>query len=62
MPTYVYKCDECNHEFEQRQKMTDSALTTCTKCGKEELNRVITASSFILKGTGWYETDFKHKK
>lgn len=62
MPTYTYRCEQCNHEFEERQSIKDDALTECPECKEPKLKRVITAgSSFILKGDGWYETDFKNK-
>lgn len=62
MPTYEYKCKECEHGFEIVQRMSDDKLTTCPECGKESLTKVISAHAFHLKGEGWYETDFKHKK
>ena len=62
MPTYVYRCEGCKHEFEQRQTMTDDALVDCPECKEPKLKKVITGTGFILKGDGWYETDFKHKK
>lgn len=62
MPTYVYKCEGCDHRFEQRQKMTDDALVECPECKEPKLKKVITGTGFILKGDGWYETDFKHKR
>ncbi len=62
MPTYTYKCNGCDHKFEQQQKITDEPLVDCPACNETKLKRVITGSSFILKGDGWYETDFKHKQ
>ncbi len=61
MPTYTYRCQCCEHEFEEQQKITAEALVECPECNKPELKRLITGSSFILKGDGWYETDFKNK-
>jgi len=61
MPTYTYRCDACKHEFEQQQKITDEALKECPECHESKLKRLITNTSFILKGNGWYETDFKNK-
>lgn len=61
MPTYEYKCKACEHGFETVQRMVDEPLKKCPECGKEELSKVISASGFQLKGTGWYETDFKTK-
>lgn len=60
MPIYEYQCDECGHEFEVMQRMSDDRLTTCPSCNKESLRKLVSAAGFQLKGTGWYETDFKN--
>jgi putative FmdB family regulatory protein len=57
MPIYEYKCAECNEQFEVMQKITDDPLTECTSCGGE-LKKLITSTSFVLKGGGWYVTDY----
>ena len=62
MPIYEYKCTECDHRLEKLQKMSDDPLKDCPKCGKSALTKLVSASSFKLKGTGWYETDFKKSK
>ncbi|MEP1741605.1 MAG: zinc ribbon domain-containing protein [Kangiellaceae bacterium] len=59
MPIYEYKCKECDHRLEKIQKMSDDPLKDCPSCEKPALAKVVSASSFKLKGTGWYETDFK---
>ncbi|PLY13931.1 MAG: transcriptional regulator [Sedimenticola sp.] len=59
MPIYEYRCDACGHELEKMQKMSDAPLTECPACGKEQLQKLISAAGFRLKGGGWYETDFK---
>ncbi len=59
MPIYEYRCESCGHDMEAIQKMSDAALTDCPACGKSQLKKLISASGFRLKGTGWYETDFK---
>ena len=59
MPIYEYQCGSCEHRMEALQKISDDALTTCPECGKETLNKLISAAGFRLKGDGWYETDFK---
>lgn len=59
MPIYEYQCGSCEHRMEALQKISDDALVTCPECGKEALNKLISASGFRLKGDGWYETDFK---
>ena len=59
MPIYEYRCEACGHELEILQKISDEPLTVCPECGKPALKKLISAGGFILKGTGWYETDFK---
>ncbi len=59
MPIYEYKCKECDHRLEKIQKMSDDPLKDCPSCEKPALSKVVSASSVKLKGTGWYETDFK---
>ncbi|MDH4273870.1 MAG: zinc ribbon domain-containing protein [Gammaproteobacteria bacterium] len=61
MPTYEYQCNACGHALEAFQRMADAPLTDCPACGKPMLEKKISASGFQLKGTGWYETDFKGK-
>jgi len=60
MPIYEYQCRECGHELEALQKMSDDALIHCPECHGETLKKKISAAGFQLKGTGWYETDFKN--
>jgi len=60
MPIYEYKCKACTHKFDKLQKLNDPALTECPDCGKSELVKLVSAAGFRLKGTGWYETDFKN--
>lgn len=59
MPIYEYQCTKCGHELESLQKISDEPLTTCPACSQNELKKLVSASSFRLKGGGWYETDFK---
>jgi putative FmdB family regulatory protein len=59
LPIYEYRCESCGSELEKLQKLSDSALKDCPDCGESALVKMISASSFRLKGTGWYETDFK---
>jgi putative FmdB family regulatory protein len=59
MPIYEYRCDECGHELEAIQKMSDEPLTECPECGKPALKKMVSAAGFRLSGGGWYETDFK---
>jgi len=53
MPTYDYSCDNCGHEFEREQRITEKPLKKCPKCGKDEARRMIGGGGFILKGGGW---------
>jgi putative FmdB family regulatory protein len=62
MPIYEYRCKSCDHETEALQKMSDKPLRKCPECGRMQLQRLISAPSFRLKGEGWYETDFKSDK
>jgi putative FmdB family regulatory protein len=59
MPIYEYKCKKCHHGFEQLQKITDKPLHTCPKCKKKQLVKLISNTSFQLKGSGWYVTEKK---
>lgn len=60
MPIYEYRCESCGHELEAMQKMADAPLTECPECKKSTLTKLISAAGFRLKGTGWYQTDFKN--
>jgi putative FmdB family regulatory protein len=62
MPFYEYQCKNCGHELEAMQKVSDSPLKKCPHCGKSQLQRLMSAPVFRLKGAGWYETDFKDDK
>jgi putative FmdB family regulatory protein len=59
MPIYEYRCQSCDHELEVLQKLSDPELSDCPSCGKPELKKLISPVGFRLKGSGWYETDFK---
>lgn len=61
MPIYEYACTSCGYEFELLQSIKDSPLTDCPACSLATLRKKISAAAFHLKGTGWYETDFKNK-
>ncbi|MDQ8039602.1 MAG: zinc ribbon domain-containing protein [Rickettsiella sp.] len=60
MPIYEYQCDACGHHFDTIQSFKDEALIHCPVCGEPSLKKLISAPAFHLKGTGWYETDFKN--
>jgi len=57
MPTYEYECLKCKRVFEIRQRISEPALTVCDVCGGE-VRRLLSAAPFILKGGGWYVTDY----
>ena len=59
MPIYAFQCAECGHSFDRLQKMSDPDPETCPDCGASAVKRQLTAPSFRLAGSGWYETDFK---
>ena len=59
MPFYEYQCKNCGHDLEAMQKVSDPPLKKCPHCGKSQLQRLMSAPVFRLKGGGWYETDFK---
>jgi len=60
MPTYDYKCDACDHTFEEFQSMSAKPLKKCPECGKNKLVRLIgTGAGVIFKGSGFYETDYR---
>src|SRR5438445_1166429 len=57
VPTYEYQCEKCQRVFEVRQRITEPALTTCEVCGGH-IKRLLSSAPFILKGEGWYVTDY----
>ena len=60
MPIYEYACVSCDHHLEALQKMSEDPLVFCPECGEESLRKKVSAAAFVLKGSGWYETDFKN--
>lgn len=59
MPIYEYRCQSCEHRLEKLQKMSEGVLVDCPECKRPTLKRLVSAPAFRLKGSGWYETDFK---
>lgn len=59
MPIYEYLCENCGREFEEWQKFSDPPVERCTCGGRAR--RLISQSTFVLKGTGWYVTDYGRK-
>lgn len=60
MPIYEYGCGECGHEFEELVLSGESEPSECPSCGAEEIGRLVSNTSFHLKGSGWYVTDYKN--
>ncbi len=61
MPIYEYECQKCHELTEVMQKMSDPPPAKCPKCGAKKLQRVMSQTSFQLKGEGWYITDYSRK-
>lgn len=62
MPIYEYACKSCGFEKDVLQKLSDEPLTICPECQQAAFTKRISAAGFRLKGSGWYETDFKTGK
>ena len=58
MPIYEYECKDCGHEWDEMQKITADPLTDCPECKARSARRLISRTSFVLKGSGWYVTDY----
>ena len=54
MPVYEYACEKCGHEFEVEQRISDDPVKTCPMCRARKVKRLISRTSFVLKGSGWY--------
>ena len=61
MPIYEYECDQCEKTFEARQSINDTPLSTCPDCG-QPVRKLISASSFLLKGSGWHADGYSNAK
>ncbi len=61
MPIYEYRCENCGAKSEFLQKVSDQPTIKCPQCHFDELKKIISSTSFQLKGTGWYVTDFRDK-
>src|SRR5262245_26947067 len=60
MPTYEYRCEGCEHEFEEFQSFNDEPLKKCPQCKKNKLRRLFgTGAAIVFKGSGFYETDYR---
>lgn len=60
MPIYAYKCESCGHRQDVLQKLSDDPLTICPACQAPAFVKQVTAAGFQLKGSGWYQTDFRN--
>lgn len=60
MPIYEYECEGCGRVHDKIQKFSDPPMETCPDCGKS-VRKLMSLSSFSLKGSGWYTTDYKAK-
>ncbi len=54
MPVYEYLCEKCGHEFEREQRITEDPVKTCPACRGRRVKKLISQTSFVLKGGGWY--------
>ena len=61
MPTYEYECGKCGYQFDRFQSITAAPLKTCPKCRGRVHRMLTTGSGIIFKGSGFYETDYKHQ-
>lgn len=58
MPIYEYQCPSCGHRFDAIQKFSDDPIRVCPQCGKDEVKKLVSATSFVLKGGGWYKDHY----
>ena len=58
MPFYEYKCPDCGHQFEELQSFNDPPIKVCPTCGKGNVKKLLSRSSFVLKGGGWYKDHY----
>lgn len=62
MPTYEYVCKACGHEFEKEQRISEAPIKTCPSCKAKQAKRLISRTSFHLKGGGWYSDLYSSTK
>lgn len=58
MPIYEYKCDDCGSKFEVLKRISENRNEKCPECNSKKVKRLISTGGFILKGSGWYVTDY----
>ena len=62
MPIYEYRCNDCKKTFEVIQKFSDDPIKECIHCSGVKVKKLISQSSFILKGGGWFQDGYTKKK
>ena len=62
MPVYEYICKGCDHEFERQQRISDSPIRKCPACGSMKAKRLISRTSFVLKGGGWHSDLYSSRR
>ena len=62
MPIYEYLCEKCSFEFERQQRITEDPIKTCPKCRSRRVKKLISQTSFVLKGSGWYSDLYSSPK
>lgn len=58
MPIYEYQCPDCGHRFDAMQKFSDDPITVCPRCEGRQVKKLISATAFVLKGSGWYKDHY----
>jgi len=58
MPVYEYECGKCGGRFEAVRKFSDPDLSECLLCKAADVRKVLSTPAFVLKGNGWYVTDY----
>ena len=62
MPVYEYQCEKCQYEFEREQRITADPIKTCPQCKARRVKKLISQTSFVLKGSGWYSDLYSSPK
>ncbi len=62
MPIYEYACDACDHSFEMIQRIDSPPPAECPECGDTHVRKLVSCTSFVLKGSGWYKDGYGLQK